>query len=325
MTTPLSWVVGAGGLLGSSVVRALERDGRTWTPAQHITWAEPAAAAAQLREGVSDFLESARGGPWQIAWCAGAGVTATSRDHLEREVLYFTALLDGLRHSAPRGHEQQGTIFLASSAGALYAGSSAPPFHEETAIAPISEYGWIKAEMESRASAWATELGGRVVVGRIANLYGPAQGLHKPQGLISQIIRSHLIRAPISIYVPLDTMRDYLYAPDCGELIVDALRHLEPDGSPGGTVVTKILASQQQVTVGGLLAEIRRIFKRSPQIVLGSSPQAAFQARDLRLSSRVWPELDRRQLTPLSVGILATTAHLRTLQLAGRLAGTSAS
>ena len=63
-------------------------------------------------------------------------------------------------------------------------------------------------------------------MGRIANLYGPGQGLEKPQGLISQIIRSHLIRTPISIYVPLDTMRDYLFAPDCGELVVDALRRL---------------------------------------------------------------------------------------------------
>lgn len=320
MTTPLSWVVGAGGLLGSNVLRALERDGRLFSPAEPVTWADPGAAVAQIRSGVSDFLDAARGGPWQIAWCAGAGVTSTRLAHLEQELHFFSTLLDSLR-AAARDTEDQlpGTLFLASSAGALYAGSPAPPFDEETPVAPISEYGWTKAEMESRAHMWAAETGGRVVVGRIANLYGPGQGLEKPQGLISQIIRSHLIRAPISIYVPLDTMRDYIYAPDCGELVLDALQHLPPGSSPAGTVVTKVLASHQQVTVGRLLAEMRRIFKRSPQIVLGSSPQAALQARDLRLRSRVWPEIDRRPLTPLSVGILTTTTHLRAVQRAGRL------
>jgi UDP-glucose 4-epimerase len=87
----------------------------------------------------------------------------------------------------------------------------------------------------------------------------------------------------------------------------------------GGLHVTKVLASHQHVTVGRLLAEMRRIFRRSPQIILGSSVQSALQAHDLRLGSQVWPHLDRRQLTPLHVGILATTAHLRALQRDGRL------
>jgi UDP-glucose 4-epimerase len=313
MTTPLSWVVGAGGLLGSNVVRALEGDGRIWSPAVPVPWADPDAAARQLHGAAMDFLDAADGGPWQVAWCAGAGVTATSLAHLERELAFLDALLDGLRTA--RG----GTFFLASSAGALYAGSQDPPFDEATPIAPISEYGRVKARMEARVADWAADTGGRAVVGRIANLYGPGQGLEKPQGLISHIVRSQLNRSPISIYVSLDTMRDYVFAQDCGELVRDVLRRLRSDETPEGTVVTKILASHQQVTVGRILSEVRRIFKRSPQVVLGSSPQAALQAHDLRLRSRVWPELDRRPLTPLGAGILATTAHLRTLQRAGRL------
>jgi UDP-glucose 4-epimerase len=309
----ISWVVGAGGLLGGCVARALERDSPLWAPAAPIAWSDPGHAVDQLRGGAQELLAVAGDRPWQVAWCAGAGVTASGRDHLDRELQYLDALLDGLRGPRP------GTFFLASSAGALYAGAQAPPFDEHTPVAPISEYGWVKVEMESRTRTWAAETGGRVVVGRIANLYGPGQGLEKPQGLISQIIRAHLLRTPISIYVPLDTMRDYLYAPDCGELVRDVLRRLHEEDLPAGTVVTKILASHQHLTVGRILAELRRMFKRSPQVVLGSSPQAALQARDLRLRSRVWPELDRRQLTPLGVGALATTAHLRAVQRAGRL------
>ena len=88
--------------------------------------------------------------------------------------------------------------------------------------------------MESRAHRWAVESGGRVVVGRIANLYGPAQGLEKPQGLISHLIKSHLPRVPISIYVSLDTMRDYIYAADCAELVVDTLREVRATGRRTG-------------------------------------------------------------------------------------------
>lgn len=311
MTAPLSWVVGAGGLLGSHVVRSLAHDARTWSPATPVTWSDHDAATAQLRQAAAQFLRAAGDGPWQVAWCAGAGVTATQPADLERELDSFSALLDALRGP--------GLVFLASSAGALYAGSQGAPFDEETPVAPISAYGHAKAEAESRLRGWAAQSGGRALVGRIANLYGPGQGLEKPQGLISQIIRSHLIRRPISIYVPLDTMRDYIYAADCGALVRDSLVRLAGDDAPGGTVVTKVLASHQQVTIGRVLAEIRRVFKRNPQIVLGASPQAAMQARDLRLGSCVWPELDRRQLTPLSVGIQATTAHLREVQGAGRL------
>jgi hypothetical protein len=61
------------------------------------------------------------------------------------------------------------------------------------------------------------------------------------------------------------------------------------------------------------------MFKRSPQVVLGSSPPAALHARALRPRSRVWRHLDRRQPTPRGVGALATTAHLRAVQRAGRL------
>ena len=320
MSSPLSWVVGAGGLLGSNVVRALEREGPVWAPAHRITWADPTMAVQQIRRAVSDFLGAAGGSPWQIAWCAGAGVTATRLEDLELELQFFDTLLEELRAVASeRPGTAAGAIFLASSAGAVYAGSVAPPFDEETATAPISEYGRIKLAMESRAHRWAVESGGRVVVGRIANLYGPAQGLEKPQGLISHLIKSHLTRVPISIYVSLDTMRDYIYAADCGELVVDTLREVQLVEPAGGPFVTKVLASHQHATVGRLLAEMRRIFRRSPQIILGSSAQAALQARDLRLGSRVWPHLDRRQLTPLHVGIHATTSHLRALQQQGRL------
>jgi UDP-glucose 4-epimerase len=119
------------------------------------------------------------------------------------------------------------------------------------------------------------------------------------------------------VYVSLDTTRDYLYVDDCAAMICDGLDRLgrERPAAP----VTKILASQQGVTIGALLAETRRLFKRAPRVVLGSSPFAKFQVRDLRLKSVVWSELDRRSMTPLGVGIKATADDLlRATQLGDR-------
>jgi len=48
------------------------------------------------------------------------------------------------------------------------------------------------------------------MVGRMSNLYGPGQNLKKVQGLISQMCLRVLTRQPLVLYVPLDTIRDYL-------------------------------------------------------------------------------------------------------------------
>ena len=156
------------------------------------------------------------------------------------------------------------------------------------------------------------------MLAKAGNLYGPGQNLAKAQGLISQICRGHLTGQPLSIYVSLDTLRDYFFAPDCADLIVDGLARLrqeQPTSRPGA--VTKILASQRAITIGTVIGEMRRIFKRSPRIVLGASPISALQPRDLSLRSRVWPDLDRRSLTPLPAGIAATAADLQRKLQAG--------
>jgi UDP-glucose 4-epimerase len=61
------------------------------------------------------------------------------------------------------------------------------------------------------------------------------------------------------------------------------------------------------------------VFRRRPPLRLAASPHAAGQARDLRFRSVVWPELDRRQLTTLPAGILATAHDLARHIRAGEL------
>jgi len=311
----LTWVIGRGGLLGQSVETAMGASmdhmgpgSDLWRPPAPIVWTEPTAGARELGTQAQQFLRTAGERPWSVAWCAGAGVTGTSEHALDLELVALRETLGALA-AAPRA--ENGALFFASSAGAVYAGVGTPPYDESSPVRPLAAYGRAKLDAEAVVTAWSHRTGTPSLIGRISNLYGPGQNLAKAQGLISQICRSHLNGQPLSIYVSLDTLRDYLFAPDCAGLIVAGLARLRQEQAvKGPRVVTKILASQRAITVGAVLGEMRRIFKSSPRIVLGASDVASLQAKDLSLRSRVWPELDRRSLTPFPVGVATTAADL---------------
>lgn len=311
----LIWVIGRGGLLGQSleaavgnVVQPDDRCAHLWCPPEPIGWTQSHAGAMDLRHHAGEFLKAVGERPWSVAWCAGAGVTGTSSQVLQLELAALKETLDALAE-APTGSD--GAFFFASSAGGVYAGVGEPPYDEFSPVRPLAPYGRAKLEAEALVTAWSHRTGTRSLIGRIANLYGPGQNLAKAQGLISQICRSHLTGQPQPIYVSLDTLRDYLFAPDCAGLIIEALARLRQEPSVSlPSVTVKIMASQRAITIGAVLGEMRRIFKRSPRIVLGSSRMSAFQAKDLSLRSRVWPEVDRRNLTPFPVGVANTAADL---------------
>ncbi|HET7802090.1 MAG TPA: NAD(P)-dependent oxidoreductase [Humibacillus xanthopallidus] len=314
---PLTWVVGAGGLLGQHVVAAL-RGRAPVLDAPRVPWDDPEEAARVLGDTARQLLAAAGEGPWQVIWCAGAGVTGSSVASFETEHRFLVTALDGLRGTPEQA--SRGVFFLASSAGGIYAGAGASPYDEFSPVRPLAPYGWAKLRAEQTVTDWAAG-GASVVIGRIANLYGPGQNLDKPQGLVSQLCAAHLERRPSSIWVSLDTLRDYLYAPDCAQMVLDCLDRARSERTAPGVVgaataeephvVTKILATQRAITIGAVIAELRRIFRRRPSIILGASPVSAMQSRDLSLRSRVWPELDRRTLTTFPAGVSATLHDLQ--------------
>lgn len=310
-------VVGSRGLLGSAVVRALRARGRTVTTV-NVPWADAAGAPDALAAALVDLVRLAAGGPWQVAWCAGSGVTGSAGDTIEREVATMRRWIDLVLAAAPHALPS-GRVFLASSAGGLYAGASGPPFDERTPPMPLSPYGRGKLAMEAEMARVATVGGARLLVGRLSNLYGPGQDLGKAQGLISQLCRAQLTGQPVGLYVSLDTVRDYLFVDDAAAMVADGLSGLGDVCASGG-VVTKIFAAQRSASIAAVLGEVRRVSRRRPLVRLSASPQAAAQSRDLRFRSRVWPELDRRALTPLPAGILATSQDLAARIRAGGLA-----
>lgn len=296
-TAPTTWVVGAGGLLGGGLMRALERDS-TPTKRSTVPWARTEDAVSALVADAHALASTGR--PWRLAWTAGAGVVASSEEALETEVETFGKFLEALDRCGLR----PSAFFLASSAGGLYAGSSDPPYSEDTPAHPISPYGTSKAAVESLLRDYATANDVPAVIGRISNLYGPGQNLDKPQGLIPHLCSAQLRGEEITIYVPLDTRRDYIYIDDCAKLIAHCL-----DRASYQTARTtiKVMSSGQATTVAQLLDEIHLLTGEKIKIALQRSPVARLQPHELSFASRVWTDLDDELVsTALRQGIRRT-------------------
>jgi UDP-glucose 4-epimerase len=275
-----------------------------------VPWQDREGARAALREGIHALQAHVGGGPWNIAWCAGAGIVATPESELAAEVDQVEHFLAALA-SSPLA-ETDGAVFLASSAGGVYAGSPVqPPFTEQSPVGPLVPYGRAKLAMEEAVTAFSQETGAAALVARIANLYGPGQDLTKPQGLVSQLCLTQVTGNPLTVYVPLDTMRDYVFANDCGNLIAAGLAGLRQYVDGGDSrVVTKIIASGQTTTISALIAESGRQYKRRPRIVVKAPVEGTGQVVDLRLRSVVWTELDAYLQCPITEGMAQTAADV---------------
>jgi UDP-glucose 4-epimerase len=302
VTTTYTWVVGSGGLLGAAVSRELRRRGHV-VQTSTIPWSHHESAKEALRQQTSDFFSTFDAEPWNIVWAAGAGVNGTTLAEFDAENDLIRVLTQSIGDRS-----RQGTLFLASSAGGVYAGASGAPHHEDSPPVPLGDYGRAKLQSEEIAKRFGFASNVNVVIGRFANLYGPGQNLAKPQGLISHLCRGYLMASPVSIYVPMDTLRDYLFVSDAAEMVADALASARSRREPP---TVKIFASGHAVTIGSILGACRTVFRRRPNVVLAASPLAAFQGRDLRLRSTVWPEIDRRTHRTLPAGIASTLEATR--------------
>ncbi|MGN7187573.1 NAD-dependent epimerase/dehydratase family protein [Microbacterium enclense] len=288
-----AFVVGGGGLIGSGVLRALSRRGIVSHSAKNVPWNDVGAAKNELSE-IARSGRIATGD--HVYWCAGVGVHDMSPSAAEAEVALFQAFLTKL----PGGVR----LFVASSAGGAYAGGDNPPFTEYSPIAANSDYGRCKIAIERVATRWAQAGRGQVVIGRIANAYGPCQNLRKPQGIVSHLCRAAIVGTPIEVYVPLGTIRDFIYIDDAADRIVETCL------LSAGEVAIKIICSGEGITLRSVIETVERISNRSPLSVPGTSATNYSQAADLRLRSAVLPEVDSRPLTSFDAGVRSTWREL---------------
>ena len=286
------WIIGAGGLLGGSLTRQLNRNHLfTTLPNETINWADPDHVNQSFERSFQQLLTQAGTDAWTVIWAAGRASTSSTRADTNQELNTLQLLINVINNNSTNS---QGTFFLTSSAGGVYAGSQDPPFTINTEPNPLSAYGELKLAQENLAKEQLTNTC-RVLIGRISNLYGPGQDINKLQGLISQLAVSALTKKPLNIFVSLDTMRDYIYVDDAAGTIINLL------GSESENPSTHIIASGHPVSLGYLIQLAQDISRTRIPLAIGAHSSSAAQARDLRLTPTASPETSTTTTLPAGI------------------------
>ena len=311
MSEHLAWVIGAGGLLGSAVYSAFEKE--RWVPnsVEKFNWDNEQLLKTEFRAAVDEFVSDISVINWTILWCAGTGTVGASQQQLKNETRNLSLFLDTLSNAIENKPTGKGLLFLGSSAGGVYAGVKSMPATELTTPSPISPYGNTKLEQELLVRDFAQKMNVGVLIGRISNLYGPAQNLNKVQGLISQMCLSILVHRSCTIYVSLETSRDYLFASDAGKMIYRCCNSLHQEiSSQLNQVTIKIFASERNSTISHLISECRRLTKKQFRVSLAHTAQTALQPREISFRSLVKPDQQIADNTPISIGMHAVLQGL---------------
>lgn len=299
----VAWVLGSSGLLGGALCRALRADGsELFCPAQRFTWNQPQLMPAQIAAAVQSFAVRAQAAQrWEIHWAAGIGNMGSSADALATETQALAQLLACVAGEASL-MAQGGAICFASSAGAIYAGSSDEIITELSAPAPTTAYAVEKLRQEALLQAFVMDHPSTAaLIARISTVYGAGQALGKKQGLLGHMAR-HIIRnQPIQIYVPLDTIRDYIDADDAAAAMIGLLR--SAGRGPGPRVLTKIVASERPATIAEIVSIFKRLARRTPLVVRSANRLSAIYAKRVQFRSVVPSAYVRVPVKQLAVGI----------------------
>lgn len=297
----IAWVLGRGGLLGAALCRVLHRNGNElFFPAERFCWDGGSELCTQIAAAVQAFgAQVGAADRWEIYWAAGVGTMSSAQDALAPETRAL-ALVLRLLEADPRLMAASGALAFASSAGAIYAGSRDDIITESTSPTPTTAYAREKLRQEDLIRSFAIA-NSRItaLIARISTVYGPGQAAGKQQGLLTHIARRILRNQPIQIYVPYDTIRDYINADDAAAEMVSALRIT----SKKPLVLTKIIASEHPTTIAEIISIFKRIARRSPLIVTSASRLSSLYTRRVQFRSIVLPECARPPAMSLPVGI----------------------
>lgn len=304
------WVLGGSGLLGSAMKRTVmeEKEVTLFQEPSPLPWTDTSALRQQLAETIDLFANTiGKSDAWELHWMAGRSIMSSSKAELEEETEILSFILDEIQsHKAMQ--EAEGTIVFASSAGGVYAGSTEETIDESSAVSPLTAYGEEKLRQEELVRAWAKAHQKKsALIARLSTLYGPNQSRGKKQGLLTHIARCILQKKPVEIFVPFDTIRDYIHVRDAAEEILRCLKQVWGSGS----VLTKIVASEEPTTVAQIIQLFRHVLRIRPRIITSNNPKSSHYARRMCFRSSVLPRERGKKHTILLCGIAEILASER--------------
>ena len=304
-----NWVLGGSGLLGSAIQRQLRQCLQpVFVPRQRIRWSDPGMIERDLSQAMQQFAQQlSAGAPWTIYWAAGVGAMGSSYEELSVETRALTLLL-GLIQEHHRLRHTPGRVSFASSAGAIYANSPDHVISEASAIAPSTPYAQAKLQQEAILVEFQRQHPAvKLLLARLSTIYGPGQASGKQQGLIAMIARQMLRNQIIHIYVPFDTLRDYIAVDDAAAAMIRALDALPDEGGQH----LRIIAAGQPTSIAQIVHTFRRIARHPPRISLSSHTLSHLYAKQLNFQS-TYAELNTGFIrTSLPIGIARVYEHER--------------
>lgn len=296
-----TWVVGGNGLLGSAIRKVLNTNKtHLFMHAEQFSWGDECKINFQLESALKAFVTFIdTKADWQIYWAAGIGSMGSTKEELEIETAAISTLVK-LIESHPLLMKTKGSFTFASSAGAIYAGSTDYIITEKTPIAPTTAYAYEKLKQESIIMEFSTNNSRlTAVIARISTLYGAGSINSKRRGLITEIARRIARNQPMQIYVPLDTMRDYIFAEDAATIIINLT--IQASAKPG--CIVKIIASEQPVTIAEIVSIFKKVVRRPLRIVTSASRLSSIYSRRIQFRSVVMPLIEIIPKTSIVVGI----------------------
>lgn len=221
-------VIGAGGFLGTNLVRALAsrvREVRCYgrrcafpEALRGLTWV--------TGELTDDHLAQTVAGCDAVIHLASTSTPATAdRDIAADAEANVISSLKLLEHCVAG---QVGRLVFLSSGGTVYGIPSVIPTPESAPTDPITAYGVAKLSVEKYLEIFRRRHGLDYRILRVANIYGPYQTAEKGQGVIAAFLARALTEMPLEIWGDGQVVRDYVFVSDVAEAIWAAIRHDGP-------------------------------------------------------------------------------------------------
>jgi UDP-glucose 4-epimerase len=306
--TPV-WIIGKNGLLGSALWTEFERKKVSlFKLDESLNWDNEYELFNQLEAGVKSFaVFVGKEDNWQIFWAAGIGTMGSDQVALARESLILSKLLSLIEFQEGL-IKKNGCFVFSSSAGAIYAGSTEDVVNENTPVSPTTAYGYEKLKQEDLLTRFTiTNNKITVLFARISTLYGSGQAFGKRQGLFAEIARHILRNKPIQIFVPFDTIRDYIISQDAAAKIIASANAISR--KPG--VFLKIIASEEPTTIAEIISIFKQISRRSPKIVTTANKLTSIYSKRIQFKSINILTSELTPRTSLLIGISQVMAAER--------------
>jgi GDP-D-mannose 3',5'-epimerase len=266
MSAKKALVCGAGGFIGSHMVRRLRGEGY-WVRGADLKLPEYSATAAddfviadlRLRESWEAILDEGMDEVYQFAAdMGGAGYIFTGEN--DAHVMHNSAMIN--LNAADFAVQRKAKKIFYSSSACMYPAYNQedpnnPKCAEETAYpaAPDSEYGWEKLFSERLYFAFARNLGLNVRVARFHNIFGPEGtwrgGKEKAPAALIRKVAEQPEGGVIEVWGDGRQTRSFLYIDEC----VEAVRRLMESEFPGPVNV----GSEEMVTINQMAGMIMEI------------------------------------------------------------------